>query len=119
MRSSIRLRAAGPLVVACGLLLVGSASATARADTMCLPGARCGSVTVPLDRQNPSAGTIDIRYALVPHTDAARPTAGTIVAKPRGPGQAANPSGGLYPPAPAPLPRGRDLPLLQPPRTRP
>jgi hypothetical protein len=24
---------------------------------------RCGSVTVPLDRQNTSAGTIDIRYA--------------------------------------------------------
>jgi hypothetical protein len=44
-------------------------------------------VTVPLDRRTPSAGTIEIHYALVPRTDAARPAARTIVPNPGGPGQ--------------------------------
>jgi pimeloyl-ACP methyl ester carboxylesterase len=73
-----------------------ASSAPAQAQTACLPGASCGSVTVPLDRQNPSAGTIAIAYALVPHTDAARPARGTIVPNPGGPGQATIGSAGLY-----------------------
>jgi pimeloyl-ACP methyl ester carboxylesterase len=73
---------------------------------------RCGSVPVALDRQNPSAGTIDVRYALVPHTDTSRPFAGTIVPNPGGPGQATIASAGLYLQALAPLLRERDLLLI-------
>jgi pimeloyl-ACP methyl ester carboxylesterase len=73
---------------------------------------RCGSVTVPLDRQNPAAGTIDIHYALVPHSDTSRPSAGTIVPNPGGPGQATIGSAGLYLQALAPLLRDRDLLLI-------
>jgi pimeloyl-ACP methyl ester carboxylesterase len=74
---------------------------------------RCGSVTVPLDRQNPKLGSIAIRYALVPHTDATRPTVGTIVPNPGGPGQATIASAPLYYlRAMAPLLRDRDLLLI-------
>ena len=118
MRSFTRhpqtLCAGGALFVVCAVVLFGFGSATARADAACLPGARCGSVTVPLDRQNASAGTIDIHYALVPHTDAARPVVGTIVPNPGGPGQAAIASAGLYLQAMAPLRRDRDLLLIDP-----
>jgi pimeloyl-ACP methyl ester carboxylesterase len=54
----------------------------------CPPGARCGSVTVPLDRANPARGTIDVGYVLLPHTDSSRPAVGAIVPNPGGPGMA-------------------------------
>ena len=99
-----------PLPIACVVAILGLAlSSTARAETECLPGASCGSVTVPLDRQNPSAGTIDIGYELVPHTDTARPALGTIVPNPGGPGQSTIASAGIYLKAMAPLRRRRDL----------
>ena len=97
------------------LLVALALSATAHADTACLPGARCGTVTVPLDRQNPGTGTIDVAYALVPHTDTSRPSAGTIVPNPGGPAQATIASApSLYLPAMAPLMRERDLLLIDP-----
>jgi pimeloyl-ACP methyl ester carboxylesterase len=97
------------------LVLGGVAfSASAQAEPPCPGGMRCGSVTVPLDRQNASAGTIDVRYALAPHTDTARPAAGTIVPNPGGPGQAAIASAGLYLRPMAPLRRDRDLLLIDP-----
>src|SRR3954454_11225753 len=43
-------------------------------------GARCGSVSVPLDRANPSLGSTRVAFALVPRRDTARPSLGTIVA---------------------------------------
>jgi pimeloyl-ACP methyl ester carboxylesterase len=43
-------------------------------------------VSVSLDRQNPLAGAIDVAYALLPHTDASRPTLGTVAPNPGGPG---------------------------------
>lgn len=110
MRPLVRTGAAGALAVVCALL----GSTAADAAQACLPGARCGSVTVPLDRRAPSAGTLDIRYALAPHTDAARPSAGTIVPNPGGPGQGTIASAGLYLEAPAPLRRDRDLLLIDP-----
>ena len=77
------------------LLLGGLAfSAAAQADTPCPDGARCGTVTVPLDRAIPSAGTIDIAYALLPRTDTSRPALGTIVPNPGGPGQSTIASAG-------------------------
>jgi pimeloyl-ACP methyl ester carboxylesterase len=47
--------------------------------------ARCGSVTVPVDRADPGLGTTSVAFALVPRRDAARPSLGTIVG-PGGPG---------------------------------
>src|SRR5919204_1691305 len=114
MRSFIPFRVACAPAAVCTLRLFGLGATAAQADTACLPGARCGSVAVPLDRQNPSAGTIDIHYALAPHTDTTRPAAGTIVPNPGGPGQAAIASAGLYLRALAPLRRDRDLLLIDP-----
>jgi pimeloyl-ACP methyl ester carboxylesterase len=109
------LRASCALPTVCALVLGGLAlSWSAQAQPPCPGGMRCGSVTVPLDRQNPLAGTIDIRYALVPHTDTGRPAAGTIVANPGGPGQAAIASAGLYLQPLAPVRRDRDLLLIDP-----
>jgi pimeloyl-ACP methyl ester carboxylesterase len=106
-------RASWALLILSVLVLVGVArSATAQAESTCPGGMSCGSVTVPLDRQNPSAGTIDIHYALVPHTDTSRPSAGTIVPNPGGPGIATIGSAGLYVHALAPLRRNRDLLLI-------
>jgi pimeloyl-ACP methyl ester carboxylesterase len=45
----------------------------------------CGSIDVPLDRSNPTAGTIPIFFALMPHTDPG-PAVGTILASSGGPG---------------------------------
>ena len=79
---------------------VASHSALRRGLRRCVPpGMRCGSVTVPLDRQNPSAGTIDIHYALVAHTDATRPAVGTIVANPGRSRDGDDRQRGLLPPA--------------------
>jgi pimeloyl-ACP methyl ester carboxylesterase len=51
-----------------------------------LPTARCGLITVPRDRARPDAGTLDVGFALVPHTDTSQPGLGTIVPNPGGPG---------------------------------
>jgi pimeloyl-ACP methyl ester carboxylesterase len=75
---------------------------------------RCGDVTVPLDRQNPRAGTIDIHYAVVPHTDTTRPAVGTIVPNPGGPGESTIAEASLYTLALGPLRRDRDLLLIDP-----
>ena len=97
------------------LLLGGLAFAgAAQADTPCPDGVRCGTVTVPLDRANPAAGTIDVAYGLVPRTDTSRPALGTIVPNPGGPGQSTTASAGLYVDALAPLRQRRDLLLIDP-----
>src|SRR3954454_17478036 len=99
-------------VVALAVALLGFAlTASARAAVPC---PRCASVTVPLDRTNPSAGTIDIAYALVPRTDTTRPALGTIVPNPGGPGESTIAAAGLYTGALAPLRARRDLLLIDP-----
>ena len=40
-----------------------------------VPGARCGTVTVPLDRAHPDGRTIDIAFELYPHRDTSQPAA--------------------------------------------
>lgn len=108
-------RASCALPAVCAFVLCGLAlSTSARAEPPCPAGMRCGSVTVPLDPQNASAGTIDIRYALVPHTDTTRPAVGTIVPNPGGPGEAAIAEAGRYLQPLAPLRRDRDLLLIDP-----
>jgi hypothetical protein len=44
------------------------------------PGAVCGLVTVPLDREDPAAGAISIEFALYRDTDSSRPSQGLVVA---------------------------------------
>lgn len=78
-------------VLAIALSLTGGAAAyasTSPAPEPCsdLPGARCGSVTVPLDRANPRAGTTTVAYVLVPRREQDKPSLGTIVPNPGGPG---------------------------------
>ena len=113
LRSPHLMRNAGrALAATCALLLGGLALGTAaRADTPCPNGARCGSLTVALDRANPSAGTIDIAYELLPRTDTSRPALGTIVPNPGGPGNSTT-AFAAYEPAFAPLRARRDLLLI-------
>src|SRR3954447_16556396 len=114
-RSPLKLArsAAVALAATCTLLLCGLVlGAAAQAQTACPPGVRCGAVTVPLDRANPAAGTIDIAYALVPHTDTSRAALGTIVPNIGGPGGSTIAAAGLYIGALAPLRARRDLLLI-------
>ena len=53
-----------------------------------VPGARCGSVTVPLDRAHPGGATIDIAFELHARRDLTRPPLEPIVAVEGGPGYA-------------------------------
>src|SRR3954464_9563988 len=97
------------------VLLGGLAfSAAAPAAPPCPDGVRCGTVTVPLDRTDPAAGTLDVAYALVPRTDTSRPALGPIAPNPGGPGQSTIASAGLYVGALAPLRERRDLLLIDP-----
>jgi pimeloyl-ACP methyl ester carboxylesterase len=52
---------------------------TACAGALGALGARCGSIVVPLDRTDASAGTIKIVFALVPRHDQSRRSLGTLV----------------------------------------
>jgi pimeloyl-ACP methyl ester carboxylesterase len=51
-----------------------------------IEGARCGSIRVPLDRQDPSVGRIRIGFEVHPRRDLSKPALGTIVAVEGGPG---------------------------------
>jgi pimeloyl-ACP methyl ester carboxylesterase len=92
-----RLRFIGMLVPALAAALLATPPALAQdGPTLApcsglpgLPAARCGSVHVPLDRANPSLGTTEVAFALVPRRDASRPSLGTIVYNPGGPGASA------------------------------
>jgi pimeloyl-ACP methyl ester carboxylesterase len=55
-------------------------------DLPALPTALCGTITVPLDRSDPAAGTTPVGFTLVPRTDRTRPALGTVTANPGGPG---------------------------------
>src|SRR3954454_5105256 len=99
-------------VVALAVALLGFAlTASARPAVPC---PRCANVTVPLDRANPSAGTIDIAYALVPRTDTTRPALGTIVPNPGAPGESTIAAAGRYTGGLAPRLARRDLLLIDP-----
>ena len=92
-----RLRSIGMLVPALAAALVVAPPASAQdGPTLArcsglpgLPAARCGSLRVPLDRVNPGLGTTEVAFALVPRRHASRPSLGTIVHNPGGPGAAA------------------------------
>lgn len=107
-------RVAGASVVVWALFLCGVGSGAAQAQTACPPGVRCGAVTVPLDRTNPAAGTVEIAYALVPYTDTTRPPLGTIVPNIGGPGGSTIAAAGVCLDALAPVLARRDLLLIDP-----
>jgi pimeloyl-ACP methyl ester carboxylesterase len=103
------------LLAAIAAAVAGLAGATtAAAAGLCPGGARCGTVTVPFDRADPAAGTIDIAYAFVPHSDASSPSLGTVVPNPGGPGQSTIASAGLYLQGAPQLFAQRDLLLIDP-----
>ena len=49
------------------------------ADVPAELNARCGSITVPLDRANPGLGTTQIAFAVLARRDASRPSLGTLI----------------------------------------
>lgn len=59
-------------------------------------GARCGTVTVPLDRADPGGATIPIAFQLYPATDTAKPAVSTIVSSNGGPGVSNIASAGFW-----------------------
>ncbi|MCS7475727.1 alpha/beta hydrolase [Umezawaea endophytica] len=80
-----------------------------------IPTAQCGSVTVPLDRANPEAGTTTVGFTLVPRTDQAQPSLGTVVTNPGGPGTGAvDAVGHVYADGLKPILDRRDLLLVDP-----
>lgn len=80
-----------------------------------LPTAECGTITVPLDRANPGAGTTTVAFARVPRTDQSQPPLGTIVPNPGGPGTSTiDFAGPLYAQGLAPVLDRRDLLLVDP-----
>jgi pimeloyl-ACP methyl ester carboxylesterase len=59
-----------------------------------VPGALCGRVVVPLDRDQPGLATIGIFFAVFPHTSGPATPDGTIVTTFGGPGSSATQEGG-------------------------
>jgi pimeloyl-ACP methyl ester carboxylesterase len=78
------------------------------------PGFRCGRITVPAVRANPSLGDQSIFFAVLPRERAAKPPVGTIVAVEGGPGYASTnfDSAKSYKAVFGPLLRRRDLVLI-------
>ncbi|WP_066367700.1 alpha/beta hydrolase [Herbidospora mongoliensis] len=84
-------------------------------DLEAMPTARCGVLTLPLDRRNPAKGTTPVAFALIPHTDTSKPGLGTIVPNPGGPGDSAiDLAGALFADGFASLSDRRDLLLIDP-----
>ena len=83
-------------VLALMLVLALAAPAAAAPPAKCDFSAEglCGSVTVPLDRSNPGGAKIDVKYVLFEHTDASKPSQGTIFVTEGGPGDSAINDGG-------------------------
>ncbi|MFD0855059.1 alpha/beta fold hydrolase, partial [Actinomadura adrarensis] len=79
-----------------------------------IPGAECGTVTVPLIRSAPDQGRITVAYALLRHRDRSRPAKGTVVANPGGPGDSAMAMASAYAKLYAPLLADHDLLLVDP-----
>jgi pimeloyl-ACP methyl ester carboxylesterase len=110
--------AAAPMATAGARSTLTASAETVRALADCpglagLPTARCGQITVPRDRTRPGKGTIDIGFALVPHTDTSQPGLGTIVPNPGGPGASTIDLGGdSFAEALEPLLDRRDLLLI-------
>ncbi|GLZ00481.1 alpha/beta hydrolase [Actinoplanes sp. NBRC 103695] len=106
------------MVLALGGLVPAHSSGTPTrpcTDLEAVPGALCGSITVPLDRADPRAGTTTVAFALLPRRDRSRPSLGTIVPNPGGPGTSTiDLAGDDFAGALAPILDRRDLLLIDP-----
>lgn len=76
--------------------------------------ARCGRLAVPLDRDRTGSSTISVAYVLLPRTDRSRPSLGTVVPNPGGPGASTIDQAQTYAANLAPLLQRRDLLLVDP-----
>ena len=93
-RKSVRQVAVQALMLFLSLLMLSACHngapqtvGAAEFDQTCnFSGARCGHLTRPIDPAGTVAGTIRIGFLFYPHSDAAKPAAGTIVATEGGPG---------------------------------
>ena len=122
----VRLGAAvASAVVLCTAFAQAGAAAVARAtgvvrsgppirwiDCTRRPPAHCGFLTVPLDRTDPSMGTIDLFFELYPHSDDSKPPQEPIVAVEGGPGYSSTASRFWYIGLFAPLMADHDLLLM-------
>jgi hypothetical protein len=97
----------------------GIAALVACSDVSGFASARCGSVEVPLDRADPSAGTTKVALAVVPRRDRSAPSAGTLVFNPGGPGAPTIVNAGETAKMFGPLLDHRDLLLVDPRGTAP
>src|SRR3954468_7751760 len=104
---------AAMLISACGSSDTPVASAQT-APCASAAAARCGTVTVPLDRANPRAGTTTVAYAVVAHRNRAVPSAGAVLFNPGGPGEPAIAHAAEIAEQLAPLLATRDLLLIDP-----
>lgn len=106
------------LLMAGGLLAAVPAGTAATAPQKCLPapipGAECGTVTVPLVRAHPELGRITVAYALIRHRDRAHPAKGTLAVNPGGPGGSTLAYAAAYTELYAPLLSDHDLLLVDP-----
>lgn len=106
-----RLALISALVVVAALWLAAAGRATP-APCPGAAGALCGTVSVPLDRADPAAGSIAIAYELYPRSDTSLPSLGTILAVPGGPGGPATTMRGEFLALFGPLLDRRDLLLV-------
>ena len=113
MPSSPVLRTASILATAALIAAATLASAgNAQAHDACPARATCGTVTVPLDRADPSGATLAVAYAFVPRTDLTHASLGVVAPNPGGPGVSTIGQAELYSTLMAPLLTRRDLLLV-------
>ncbi len=60
------------------------------------PGYRCGTIEVPFERADPSYGTTEIGFAVMPRRDLDSPSKGAIFLVEGGPGYSSTGTGGTY-----------------------
>ncbi|MDX6556154.1 MAG: hypothetical protein QOD86_2349 [Miltoncostaeaceae bacterium] len=105
-------RLAGPLaVVLAALIWAPSPGHAAPQFTPCpkMPGVRCATLRVPLDRSGAIPGSVGLRVARIAPE---KPSRGVVVALSGGPGQAAVADAQLFAEALAPVLRDRELVLF-------
>jgi len=83
------LSALAVLAVAAALVLTGAPPGRAQGDLhhcATWTASRCdGSISVPLDRTDPSRGTIDVGFSVLPRADLSQPAKGTVFGAVGGP----------------------------------
>jgi pimeloyl-ACP methyl ester carboxylesterase len=111
---ALAIVALGGIAASCDHGTGGTVSATHASLPVCAddPSWRCGSLSVPLDRANPGAGSIRIAFYLLPHTGPGRALE-PIFITPGGPGESGWSERFFYEKAPQ-LSAQHDLVLIDP-----